>query len=286
MTLLKQTPHSPTVAALLGDVSAEQGKLDEAVQWYEMAVDSGAPSGIEEKLEAMKTRIRERDAASSEREIGLAQRTWASPPVLVGAAVIILMLLVCAYVAGTYRATVKPAPIQDQPPIVLPASTLSPSSSETGANPDAHPAEVSNSTPGNVVAAPTSPAASATKGPFDADLQPFFANASGPLARVTAAGSDPRNHSVTVDVPLQAGDEPRTLAAQVALATLAALKETTTVTVRMTSAGKAMLVADGTRDKYEAYTRAEHPSSDTAALADALLSNEWKDATDAPPVGR
>ena len=54
----------------------------------------------------------------------------------------------------------------------------------------------------------------------------------------------------------------------------------------MTSAGKAMLVADGTRDKYEAYTRAEHPSSDTAALADALLSNEWKDATDAPPVGR
>ncbi|MHB8636917.1 MAG: tetratricopeptide repeat protein [Fimbriimonadaceae bacterium] len=287
MALLKESPHNSTVAALLGDVSAEQGKLDEAIQWYEMAVDAGAPTGIEEKLTAMRARVKERDVARAEQDIGLTQRTWASPPVIVGTAVIILMLLVCAYVAGTYRTPVKvAAPPPYQAPIVLPSTTPSPPAQVVNGTSDPGVVDAPHQTPSGPIPDSTASMVPTAKASFDPDLQPYFENASGILSRVTSAVSDPRNHAITVAVPLQGSDDPRTLAAQVAQATLTAIKDPTVVTVRVLSGGKPILLADCTRDKFDAFTREDHPATDTAALADGLLSNEWRDASFGPQTGR
>ena len=286
MALLKQTPHDPTVAALLGDVSSEQSKLDEALQWYEMAVDAGAPSGIEEKLDAIRVRVKERDATTSEREIGLSQRTWTSPPVLLGGAVIILMLLVCAYVAGTYRTPAKTPVVQEQAPIVLPRSGQSLPVNDGGSQPVTHPTDPPRSSPDSAAQDAAIPSAPTNKVEFDADLQPYFATASGFLARVTSAASVPRDHAVIIDVSLLPGEDPRTLAAQVAQATLAVLKDPTTLIVRVISGGKPIFLADCTREKFDAAERSDHPTNDGAPLADSLLSNEWKDANWTPPSGR
>ena len=285
MALLKQTPHHPTVAALLGDVSAEQGKLDEAAQWYEMAVDAGASSGIGEKLDTIRHRIKERDAATSEREIGLPPRTWASPPVLLGSGVIVLMLLVCAYIAGTYRAPVKPTTIQEQAPIVLP-STGPAQVPDGAAKLDSHTIDLQHpATPVKPTEGSVSPGSQSKSG-IDADLQPYFADSPGPLARVSAATSDPRSHSVSLDVPLQNGEDPRAVAAQVAQAALTSMKDPTTLTVRLVSNGKLVFMADCTRDKLDAYMRAEHGPTDVPNFADQLLSNEWKEGSDTAAAGR
>ena len=58
------------------------------------------------------------------------------------------------------------------------------------------------------------------------------------------------------------------------------------LTVRIVSNGKPVFVADCTRDKYDAYVKRDPQSDSAASLADALLTNEWKEASDASATGR
>lgn len=39
IAVLRRYPHSPTAHSLLGDILADQGRMDEAAQWYRMALD-------------------------------------------------------------------------------------------------------------------------------------------------------------------------------------------------------------------------------------------------------
>jgi hypothetical protein len=203
-----------------------------------------------------------------------------------GGTVIILMLLVCAYVAGTYRTPVKAPIVQEQAPIVLPKTGQSSPGNDGNSQPETHPTDPPRTSPNTVQPDTSAVATGASKGDFDSDLQPYFANATGLLARVTSAASNPRDHEVTIDVSLQAGEEPRILAAQVAQASLVVLKDPTTLTVRVLSGGKPIFLADCTRDKYDAFERSDHPTTDGSALAEALLTNEWKDASGSPPTER
>lgn len=51
-TLLRQRPNDPLLHSLIGDVYHDQGNLDEAVQWYRMALDLDPTSDyVREKLE-------------------------------------------------------------------------------------------------------------------------------------------------------------------------------------------------------------------------------------------
>lgn len=284
--LLKQAPHNSTVATLLGDINSEQGRLDEAAQWYEMAVDAGSSAGVSEKLETIKRRIVERDSANSQADLGISPRPWLTPPVLVGGPVIIVMLLVCAYVAGTYRAPAKVVTETEQGAIVLPSSSGRTDSPNASVKADP-------TTPTQPIGKPNSSTtdssanASAVRDAFDPELRAAFGNgAAGPLGRVTAAVANPRDHTVILDVSAQAGEEPRIAAAQVAQAALPAAKEATTVIVRVLGANGPVYIADCTREKFDAYTQADRPAADTSALADALLSNEWRAASDAAATGR
>ncbi|HLK16180.1 MAG TPA: tetratricopeptide repeat protein [Fimbriimonadaceae bacterium] len=285
-SLLKQAPHNSTVAALLGDISAEQNKLDEALQWYEMAVDSGAASGIEEKLKAVKARVKERDAAKSEREIGLSQRTWTSPSVLIGGSVIFLMLIVCSYIAGTYRTPVKATPTQEQAPIILPStSTNAGSAGDGSAKGSANPGDLAHANPSpsgqESVPAPAPPRAG-----IDAELQAGLASATGALAQVTQATWDPRSHAALLEAAVQPNEDPRVLAAQIAQGALSTWKEATAVTVRVASGGKIVFIADATREKADALARSGQPAPEGVALADALLTNEWKEGPEGVTSGR
>jgi hypothetical protein len=89
-----------------------------------------------------------------------------------------------------------------------------------------------------------------------------------------------------LDAPLQTGDIPRAVAAQIAEAALAKLKDATTITIRLLNNGKPEFVADASREKYEAYTRAARTAGTGDELADALLLNEWKAGSESATTGR
>ena len=50
ITVLRAQPGNQTAHSLLGDIYRDQGKLDDAIQWYRMAVDLGANPTDEGKL--------------------------------------------------------------------------------------------------------------------------------------------------------------------------------------------------------------------------------------------
>ncbi len=290
--LLQKAPHNANDAALLGDISVEQEKLEAAVQWYGMAVDSGAPIGITEKLELTRDRLRKNEAEASEAGIGLPSRTAFSPATLLGITVVVLMLLVGAYVAGTSRPPSTSPPTQDQSPIQIPASTSSAggntlaqqstaSSSVTPTKSDIPPTESTNAPTETHQTSPATQKLSA-----DSDLVPFLGDAPAPLSRITAAASDPRTHIITLDAPLQPGDEARAVAAQIAEAALARLKDAPTVTIRLLDIGKPVFVADASREKYDAYVKTGRAAASGNELADALLLNEWKVGSEATATGR
>jgi hypothetical protein len=284
VALLRKAPNDANVAALLGDVSMEQNKLDAAIQWYEMSVESGAPTGIEEKLATVQKRLKAQDEAASEAGIGLAPRSILSPATLLAGIIVMIMLFVAVYVAGTNHTPSKPVSNQEQTPIIVPPSNPQTPVRQavTDSSAASNPATQDNPSPTETHPLGTQPA----RPTMDADLASVLGDGVGIMSRVTNAISDPRTHSVVIDATLQPGDDPRAVAAQIAEATLGKLKDAPNATIRLMSTGKPDFVADASREKFDAYLHAGRTAGTGSELADALLTNEWKASGEALATGR
>jgi hypothetical protein len=72
LAILKRFPNNGTAHTLLGDIYAEQGELEQAAQWFEMALDLRPESQNDRrKLEAVKRRMSEAEAASTAQQLGI-----------------------------------------------------------------------------------------------------------------------------------------------------------------------------------------------------------------------
>lgn len=72
LAILKRFPNNGTAHTLLGDIYAEQGELEQAAQWFEMALDLRPESQNDRrKLEAVKRRMSEQEAASTAQQLGI-----------------------------------------------------------------------------------------------------------------------------------------------------------------------------------------------------------------------
>lgn len=257
MAILDRATQDPTVAALLGDIAAEQGNYESAAQWYEVAVDGGAGVGIADKLTAIQLRIKERDARNTEKAVGLPPRTHVPLSLLLGTSVVVILLLVAAYVLGAAKHQ-APVASGQQGPIVLPRID---SPTPTKANE-------------SKVGPPPVPPSSAPVPVIDPDLATAFANADGVLSKVTGAELDPRSHTVTITAPADPGEDTRTLAASLAGAVFERVKDAQSVTIRVTRLLKPVLVADATREKFESLTNGQSGAS--AQVDTSILSNVWE----------
>ncbi len=71
-SLLKQYPGNHTAHTLLGDIYAEQGDLEQAKEWYELALDLQPESETDQvKLAEIQRRIADRDTAKMAKDLGL-----------------------------------------------------------------------------------------------------------------------------------------------------------------------------------------------------------------------
>jgi hypothetical protein len=70
--ILKRFPNNGTAHTLLGDIYAEKGELEQAAQWYEMALDLRPESENDRrKLESVQRRMAEQEAANNAQQLGI-----------------------------------------------------------------------------------------------------------------------------------------------------------------------------------------------------------------------
>lgn len=165
MAALRLAPDSPSAQSLLGDIYENQGRFDDAVQWYRMALDANPESPADRlKLDRLLQRQMpvsrtERKAAASESDTESDHPAPASPaptPRPLGrrlirdpetalrygaqtAAALVCLVVIFAYAAAHHRAALASLGLPTQEvksaPIVVPLSSSPPAGSEAKDNP-------------------------------------------------------------------------------------------------------------------------------------------------------
>lgn len=97
LAILHQYPHNLSANILMGDLASEQGHLDQAVEWYELALDiEPENSSLQGKLEAAKAKKDETVVQTIVQELGLPDE---KPKTLMITLVSIAAILILAFLA-------------------------------------------------------------------------------------------------------------------------------------------------------------------------------------------
>ena len=98
--ILRRFPNNASANTLLGDIAAEHGDIEQAAEWYELAIDLVPDSKADrEKLAFVRARMAERQAASTATQLGLkrpANIRWITS----GLIVFLSVVGVVAYLVG------------------------------------------------------------------------------------------------------------------------------------------------------------------------------------------
>jgi hypothetical protein len=271
--ILRKYPNQATANTLLGDISAEKGDLQQAAQWYELALEISPGSESEsKKLKEVRRRIKEHELASSAANLGIP--TTKSPIGLYVGGVVLLIAAVAlaAFLLGqkTPQTTLSNSA---EPSLKLPVvvGSNSPTTASTGgASPEKPGREGStNSTqtpPNELVAA--------------------LATKSGEGSKVFDAWIDKRTSRVFVSIKLGESDDPKMIASSIAMATFGHVPECPKVTVRGFTGADETYEADAMRTAYDEVMKRDWQAqngTDPAKIAAALVINEWR-AGAVPPA--
>jgi tetratricopeptide (TPR) repeat protein len=270
LAILRQFPNNLTATALLGDVCAESGDLDGAVQWYELALDLEPTSAlVEGKLESLRQRNADREAAATAKLLGLP--TTKPKGAFVAGALLVFILLIgfSAYTLG--RGYVAPRPHLDvEAPVDVP-DTASRETSD-GAQPTG--------------AEPSGAQQVESKPKDDRDLIDTLARKASDGGKILDAYEDPRSKSLMLTFSLAGNDDERIQTARWAVAALDAVPAAASVTVRAVREDRVVMVADTARGdlarvRSEDWEQAHQDDPD--AWIDEVLTNVWPQKQAAPP---
>ncbi len=273
--ILKRLPNSIAAHSLLGDIYSDQGMLEQAAQWYELALDLDPESVPDrQKLEDVREQIKERDHISSIEQLGLPEASTApaSRYILVGVAGIVLLLgFVYAARHGKLGGSAEPSVIttpiravQDVPDSRV-ASTA-PTETKIIEVPSNPPATTSETT--------TTPA---TPLPDDRPLFQLVSQKSTEGAHLSNIVQDPRNKTVTLTYTCAADDDEHKIGATLAKTALEQAPDAPMITIRAMKGERLIYTADVPRARFlETLTdewQAKSASPD--AWVTYILTNEW-----------
>lgn len=253
LALLRRFPNNATANALLGDISAEKGDEEQAIQWYELALDV-APDAkpVRQKLEAIRQRIADREAAASAQLLGVGRK---GSMTLYGLGLLGLVILVGvgSYLLGSRWGLQVPATGVVEKPIVIdnPEAATAP-----GPEPEAQPA------------APT------PRPPVAEDQEALDRLSRSPelSRRLVGVAVDPRNGRVLLTLEASPGEDARTVAAQAAVEAVSLLNPTSAIVVRVRQGDRLALVADVDRAVAE---RFRDLGEEPHGWPEQVLSNAW-----------
>ncbi|MCB8932120.1 MAG: tetratricopeptide repeat protein [Fimbriimonadaceae bacterium] len=257
--ILRRFPNNATANGLLGDICAERGDLEQAAEWYELALDIVKDSeSVRSKLESVRTRLAEREAAHTAQQIGL---PMSSPRTGVYALATILLILTVGAASYFFGARTRPAP-----PVM--DTRIDVSTQE----PEPAPAIVPEKAPADVHPIPSTP------GPWvDSTLLESLRGQLERGSQLLDAWQDPRTQVLTLTVAATTDEPFRTLAAHIGLSALSRAT-VSTATVRVIADGRLVYVGDATRERAIAIASPgfrEESANNPDLWIDRLMTNEW-----------
>lgn len=234
LSILKRYPHNVTAHSLLGDIYAEQGDLEQAAEWYEMALDLSPQAEAErQKLDMIRRQILERQTAATDQQLEIPESKPPKTGLLVGLiAVAVLVVGTTAYVLGTMM---KPKPETPQVNITTGGDTT-PSTSGSTINPlPEDPQNAESEDPTNI-----------TRTADEAILEVMKASGKE-KGRYISVVEDARGPSLIVSVSASTEDVPEEVAALVADDIFTLFNKYIKVTIRVMVERAPKLTADAVK---------------------------------------
>ena len=263
LAILRRFPNNLSANTLLGDISAESGDLDQAVQWYELALDLQPDSAaVARKLEAVRQRKSDHEAATTAKQLGLPTTRPKGAFVAIALLAFIVCIGIAAYSVG--RGYVAPPAKQDvESPVNVPDT--------------ATPRTTDNQTSGlgDSAQPPSVPA----RPKEDRDLMDSLSRKNPDGAKIIDAYQDPRSKDVVLTFTVQSAEEERPAAARLAASTLDTVSAAGKVTLRVVRDGKVAMVADATREALASTRSSEWQDAhkdEPDAWMDEILTNIWR----------
>ncbi len=228
LAVLRRYPNDPLAHEMLGEVCAERGELDRAIEWFELALDL-APDSVEAKrrLEEARRQLEARETADTAETLGLpsAGPTLAWAP-LVGAGALVL---VAAAIVFWPRAA-APRPLQAT--VVAPTAPLT----TPPATPESTTVPAPTTTPSTVVVG-------ATGTEEERKLLEALRAQAGPV-RVQSASLDPRTQTLAVAFEVAESDDPKATALAIGKAALSVAPTAMTASLHALRADRLVFAAD------------------------------------------
>jgi hypothetical protein len=259
LRILRQYPNNATANTLLGDICAERGDLEHAAEWYELALDIVPDSAADQqKLEQVRERLRQRQAAETAQQLGLDSRKSPVGLYIVGMILFLALVGSAAFYLGRQNAA-KPSLADRNNVVNVPVWV-----GETAGR---------EKSPGDVSATP-----SGLEG-GDSLLMGGIAGKVQVKSTLLTAWQDPRTQHVYLTFSMAEGENERMVAAAFAKASFDYASGVSKVTMRCLQNGQETYVADSTRELYTAMLDRERQSGqqlDAPSMANAILANEWR----------
>ncbi len=253
--ILKRFPNNGTAHTLLGDIYAEQGELEQAAQWFEMALDLRPESQNDRrKLESAQRRMAEQEAASTAQQLGIPESKPRTQQYLIVMVVLVAIVGIASFMLGGAMSGPKndPAPALISDPIVAgrPIPKVEPKPDDPA---PVEPPVLPTAWPGTSV---------------DKQIAALLASKYAIGKNLVSTLEDPRGPSLQVTANQGENPDPSLVCVELAKAVFGEFSSYVSVSVRIVSGDKTVYAADVTRADYQR-------TIDENLDATAMLSRTW-----------
>ncbi|HMS54026.1 MAG TPA: tetratricopeptide repeat protein [Fimbriimonadaceae bacterium] len=260
LAILRRFPNNATANTLLGDICAERGDLEQAAEWYELAIDLMPESASEKaKLAKVRERMQERQAAKAAHEFELHRKSNAPMLAMVGVVAFVAFGLI-AFLVGRNLAPPTAKGVLEIPKVEQPQKENVPMS-QSGPIPQPSSEQPEGKTTGTMVRLED-----------DEVILNNLAQRSPEGVLLIEATQDKRTLGLRLTYALDDGVDPRVIGAKLGASAMAAYPDAGRIVVRGVRERRVVYMATVARSDYES-TVGQNLSDD--ALADQLLIEEW-----------
>lgn len=100
LKILRRFPNNASAHTLLGDIYAEKGDPEQALQWYELSADLVADGAVTEKIASTQRRISDREQATTAKELGLPAERSQKAKFVFSILIPVIVVFIAAYALG------------------------------------------------------------------------------------------------------------------------------------------------------------------------------------------
>lgn len=266
LAILKRYPNNATVHTLMGDIYAEQDDLEQAAQWYELALDLN-PSSLtdEQKLASVRERMRQREGASSVEQLGLPLPKSGAPLfAALALGVVFLVGMIAFYVGQNARTRPRTTDVVSVP-LDAPPGSETDATTTTG---------TAASTIGTTFRPPQE----------ERELMALIQQRSTFGGTLLNVQIDPRSRIISLTYSPNGSDDEKRVGAELARTAFEQNQDALIVTVRSIRGDRTSYMADASRSRFQEITGGAWQNAPTESWVNHLLTNEWPAATSTPPV--